>query len=62
MSAKLFTSLNNNKKMHTEGKNPEGKTLTKLEGMVASTANPEIKCEMTGEKKVNKKNRTSQDG
>ena len=41
--------------MHSEGKNPEGKTITKAEGMAATTANTAIKHETTGEKNVGKK-------
>ena len=41
--------------MDTEGKKPDGKTLTKSEGAVATTANTAIKCEMKGETKVNEK-------
>ena len=40
--------------MDTEGKKPDGKTLTKSEGAVATTANTAIKCETTRETKVDK--------
>ena len=38
LSARLYTKPNNSKKIHTEGKNLEGKMLTKLE---ATEATPE---------------------
>ena len=41
--------------MNLEGKNPEGKTLTKTEGMTATTANTSIKFEMTGDTNFDKK-------
>ena len=41
--------------MHTEGKNTDGKTTTKLEGTVATTAAATIKIKVTGEAEVEDK-------
>ena len=47
--------------MHSEGKKPEGRTITKAEGMAENTAKTAIKREMKCETKVNKKDGNSRD-
>ena len=55
MATRIYASPDDNEKMNLEGKNPEGKTLKKTEGMTATTANTSIKFEMTGDTNFDKK-------
>ena len=51
----LYAIPNNAIKTHSEGNNPEGKTLMNLEGIEVTKANTTIKSETTGDTKVDEK-------
>ena len=55
LAARVYTSPNGARKTHTEGNNPEGKTVTKVEGMASTTENTAIKRDTAGEIKVYEK-------
>ena len=55
LAARLYASPNDAGKTHSGGNNTEGKTLTKAEGTESTTENTAIKCETTGNIKVDKK-------
>ena len=55
LDARLYWSLNDTGKTHSEGKSPGEKIIIKAEGMTVTKSNTEIKCETTGNILVNKK-------
>ena len=55
LASRLYTIPNDTNKIDTKGKKPEGETLTKLEGITATTENTAIKLETTGKERVKEK-------
>ena len=52
---RLYSSPNDARKMDKEGKNPEGKTTAKMEGMASTTTTATIKRDMRVEAEVKEK-------
>ena len=55
MSARIYARPNDSGRTYSEGKNLEGKTLTKAEETAATTENTAIKRETKGETKADEK-------